>query len=139
MPADAVVIEGPPDPVLVPRLLAESDLLLLPYNFDVRSARYIRLSLPTKAPAYMISATPVLLYAPSDVATVRYAAREGWGYVVSSQGEQAVAEALTLLMDDQTLRERLGRKAQQVALLRHDAGRVRQAFWETLTAAARVS
>ena len=139
MPADAVVIEGPPDPVLVPRLLAESDLLLLPYNFDVRSARYIRLSLPTKAPAYMISATPVLVYAPSDVATVRYAAREGWGYVVSSQGEQAVAEALTLLMDDQTLRERLGRKAQQVALLRHDAGRVRQAFWETLTAAARVS
>ena len=69
----------------------------------------------------------------------RAAAREGWGYVVSSQGEQAVAEALTLLMDDQTLRERLGRKAQQVALLRHDAGRVRQAFWETLTAAARVS
>ena len=136
LPTDAVVIEGPPDPVRVPRLLAESDLLLLPYNFDARSARYIRLSLPTKAPAYMISATPVLVYAPADVATARYAARERWGYVVSSRGEQAVTLALTRLMDDPDLRERLGRQAQAVALARHDAGKVRSEFWDVLAAAS---
>ncbi len=137
LPADVLSIEGPPDAALVPRLLASSDLLLLPYNFDVRSARYIRLSLPTKAPAYMISATPILVYAPADVATARYAAREGWAYVVSAQGEQAVTTALTLLMDDSSLREQLGRRAQIVALARHDADKVRTAFWDTLAAASR--
>ncbi|KXK03042.1 MAG: hypothetical protein UZ03_NOB001001725 [Nitrospira sp. OLB3] len=138
-PSEALLIEGPPDPALVPRMLAEADLLLLPYNFDERSARYIRFSLPTKAPAYMMSATPVLVYAPADVATARYADREGWGYVLSSQGEEAVQAALTLLMEDVALRERLGRRAQTVALVRHDAAQVRHAFWESLRAAARSS
>jgi glycosyltransferase involved in cell wall biosynthesis len=136
VPSEAIRIEAPPEASLVPRLLAESDLLVLPYNFDARSARYIRLSLPTKAPAYMISATPVLVYAPADVATARYATREEWGYVVSEQGEVAVRAGLTRLMDDASLRERLGRRAQAVAVARHDAGRVRKEFWRSLTAAA---
>jgi len=136
LPSDALSIEGLPDAALVPRLLAESDLLVLPYNFDERSARYIRLSLPTKAPAYMMSATPILVYAPADVATARYAAREGWAYVVSTQGGPAVTTALTVLMDDPSLRERLGRQAQTVALARHDAEKVRAAFWDCLAEAS---
>ncbi len=136
LPSGAIRIEGPPESSIVPRLLAESDLLLLPYNFDARSARYIRLSLPTKAPAYMISGTPVLVYAPADVATARYATREAWGYVVSEQGQEAVKAGLTRLMDDASLRERLGRRAQAVAVARHDAERVRREFWRSLTAAA---
>ncbi|MBX3340546.1 MAG: hypothetical protein KF711_03090 [Nitrospira sp.] len=135
-PPEAIKVEGPPEASIVPRLLAASDLLLLPYNFDARSARYIRLSLPTKAPAYMISGTPVLVYAPADVATARYATREEWGYVVSEQGQEAVKAALTQLMDDASLRERLGRRAQVVAVERHDAERVRREFWRSLTAAA---
>jgi glycosyltransferase involved in cell wall biosynthesis len=133
---EALRIAGPPQADQVPGLLAQSDLLLLPYNFDRRSRRYIRLSLPTKAPAYMMSATPILVYAPAEVATARYAARERWGYVVSTKDEAALMAALTELMDDPALRERLGRQAQAVALARHDAGRVRSEFWKTLTAAA---
>ena len=120
----------------LPRLLAGSDLLVLPYNFDARSARYIRLSFPTKAPAYMMSATPILVYAPADVATARYAVREGWGHVVSVQGQESLITALKSLMDDPSLRERLGRQAQAVALARHDAGKVRAEFWNALAAAA---
>jgi glycosyltransferase involved in cell wall biosynthesis len=137
VPSDALSIEGPPDAELVPRLLASSDLLVLPYNFDARSARYIRLSLPTKAPAYMMSATPILVYAPADAATARYAAQQGWAYVVSLQGEEAVTAALKVLMGDTSLRERLGRRAQTVALARHDAEKVRAAFWDCLAAASR--
>ena len=136
LPTEAVRIEGPPESSIVPRLLAESDLLVLPYNFDARSAHYIRLSLPTKAPAYMISGTPVLVYAPADVATARYATCEEWGYVVSEQGQEAVKAGLIRLMDDASLRERLGRRAQAVAVARHDAERVRGEFWRSLTAAA---
>lgn len=136
-PAEAVRIDGPPDPASIATLLAGADLLVLPYNFDARSARFIRLSLPTKAPAYMVSGTPILVYAPRDVATAEYARREGWGYVVSSAGESHLRTALQLLADDEGLRERLGRRAQQVARTNHDAARVRTAFWDTLCAASR--
>ncbi|MBI4000305.1 MAG: hypothetical protein HY348_00785 [Nitrospira defluvii] len=133
----AVRIEGPPDPNSIAALLAGTDVLVLPYNFDARSARYIRLSLPTKAPAYMISGTPILVYAPGDVATARYATREGWGYVVASRGEEHLILAVRTLMQNESLREQLGRRAQQVALARHDASVVRSAFWTALCEASR--
>lgn len=136
LPDDVVRIEGPPDPATIAPLLAEADLLVLPYNFDLRSARYIRLSLPTKAPAYMMSGSPVLVYAPADVATADYASREGWGYVVSSRGTDGLTIALRLLMENEALRERLGRKARLVAQANHDATKVRPAFWDTLCAYA---
>jgi len=134
--SSAVRIEGPPDPSSIARLLAETDLLVLPYNFDARSARYIRLSLPTKAPAYMISGTPILVYAPGDVATARYATREGWGYAVTSREKEAVMEAIRTLMQDAGLRERLGRRAKEVAVARHDASVVKASFWAALREAA---
>jgi glycosyltransferase involved in cell wall biosynthesis len=133
----AVRIEGPPDPKSIARLLAGTDLLVLPYNFDARSARYIRLSLPTKAPAYMISGTPILVYAPGDVATARYATQEGWGYVVATRGEEAVMSAVRTLMQHTSLREQLGRRAREVAVARHDASVVKAAFWTALCEASR--
>lgn len=133
----AIRIEGPADPHSIAALLSGTDLLVLPYNFDARSARYIRLSLPTKAPAYMISGTPILVYAPGDVATARYAAREGWGYVVASRGEERLMLAVRTLMQNEPLRAQLGRRAQQVALARHDASVVRSAFWTALCEASR--
>lgn len=136
-PKDAVRIEGPPDPSSIAELLAGADLLVLPYNFDARSARYIRLSLPTKAPAYMMSGTPILVYAPAEVATADYATREGWGYVVSSHGKAGLMASLKMLMQEEPLRESLGRKARLVAQANHDATRVRPAFRETLCAAAK--
>ena len=135
----AVRIEGPPDPNSIAALLAGTDLLVLPYNFDARSARYIRLSLPTKAPAYMISGTPILVYAPGDVATARYATKEGWGCVVASRGEEQLMVAVRTLMENESLREQLGRRAQQVALARHDASVVKSAFWAALCEASRKS
>ncbi len=133
----AVRIMGPPDPHSIAALLAGADLLVLPYNFDARSARYIRLSLPTKAPAYMISGTPILVYAPGDVATARYATREGWGYVVASRGEERLMLAVRTLMQNESLREQFARRAQQVAVARHDASVVRSAFWTALSEASR--
>jgi len=135
--SQAVRIEGPPDPTSIARLLAGTDLLVLPYNFDARSARYIRLSLPTKAPAYMISGTPILVYAPGDVATARYATKEGWGHVVATRGEEPVMSAIRTLMQNATLREQLGRRAREVAVARHDATVVKAAFWAALCDASR--
>jgi glycosyltransferase involved in cell wall biosynthesis len=136
IPAEALHIDGPPDAACIASLLAGADLLVLPYNFDARSIRYIRLSLPTKAPAYMMSGTPILVYAPGEVATAEYAAREGWGYAVDSPGRAGLMAALKKLMTDEPLREHLGRRARHVAQANHDARIVRAAFWDAIRGAA---
>jgi glycosyltransferase involved in cell wall biosynthesis len=136
--SSCINIVGPPNPAEIAALLAQADVLVLPYNFDVRSEKYVRLSLPTKAPAYMISGTPILVYAPDTLATARYAMREQWGLVVATQGINGLQAALRSLMEDEPCRRRFGERAQQVARARHDAAVVRPAFWRTLSEAAEV-
>ena len=136
IPFEGIHLEGPPSPDSIARLLAGADLLVLPFNFDARSAEYIRLSMPTKIPAYMASGTPILVYGPPRVAAVRYAQGEGWGCVVSTGGVPALQKTLLQLMADQAVRERLGRRAQELARQRHDAAKVRPAFWDALAAAS---
>src|SRR5262249_18551610 len=64
---EELAIEGPPEPGSIQMLLASADLLVLPFNTDAWSAKYLRLSMPTKAPAYMASGTPILVYGPPEI------------------------------------------------------------------------
>jgi glycosyltransferase involved in cell wall biosynthesis len=135
-PREGLRLGDPPDPDRIHALLASADLLVLPFNFDARSARYIRFSMPTKIPAYMASGAPILLYGPPGIAAVRYAERDGWARVVVRSGVEALGAALAGLMGDQAAREALGRRAQALARERHDAATVRPAFQAALMAAA---
>lgn len=137
-PGDVLDVQGPPDPAAVPRLLASADVVVLPFNFDADSRRYIRLSMPTKVPAYMASGTPILAYGPEDVAAMRYAKESGWALTVSEQGVASVQTGLRCLLTDVALRQRIAGRAIELARQNHDIGRVRDAFWRTLTAAAAV-
>jgi glycosyltransferase involved in cell wall biosynthesis len=129
-------LAAPPPPEAVVHLLSGADLLVLPFNFDKHSLQYIRLSMPTKVPAYMASGTPVLVYGPAGIATARYAERDGWGHVLSTPGVAPLQQTLLWLVDDQATRERLGRRAHLLACERHDAAKVRPAFQMALARAA---
>jgi glycosyltransferase involved in cell wall biosynthesis len=132
-----VEFNPPPPPDRIASILSGADLLVLPFNFDRESARYLRFSMPTKVPAYMASGSPVLMYAPSGIAPVNYARNAGWGFVLTEQGVSALVTAIGQLMSDQTLRETLGRRAQAIAHDRHDAADVRRRFQTALAEAAR--
>lgn len=134
-PEDVLRLGAPAAASDVPRLLAEADILVLPFNFDESSRQYMRFSMPTKVPAYMISGSPVLVYGPPDLATVAYAARAGWGYTVTERGGTALRSALRKLADDVTVRGQLGRRAIDLARRNHDAVSVTLAFRNALTAA----
>jgi glycosyltransferase involved in cell wall biosynthesis len=116
------------------RRIAAADVLLLPVSFDARTVRY---SMPTKLPAYLFSATPILAYGPDAVAQVRYVRESGSAHVVSTPGVDAVAAGLRALLSDHKLRERVSARARRVALERHDLRMVRSRFQAALAGAAR--
>jgi glycosyltransferase involved in cell wall biosynthesis len=128
------VIDATEDDDAFFRLIRGADLLLLPVNFDAASVRFIRHSMPTKVPAYLASGTPVLVYGPGEVDQVAYAAREGWGEVVSERS--ALGAAICRVLDDRDRRQALVARALDVARRNHDAATVRRRFQEALTRAA---
>ena len=119
------------------RSLAAADILLLPVNFDEHSIRYIRLSMPTKVPSYLVSGTPILVYGPAGVAQVNYACTARWGHVVDRRDGGALVMAIKHLASDMALRQGLSATARRVAAERHDSATVRTGFQSTLAAAAR--
>jgi glycosyltransferase involved in cell wall biosynthesis len=119
------------------RTLAGADLLVLPVNYDEDSLAMIQYSMPTKVPEYMASGAPVLVYAPIKVPAATYAAEEGWGQVVAQRGQGALTAALRELLESTELRATLGQRGRELALLRHDARVVRQAFRRLLCRAAK--
>jgi glycosyltransferase involved in cell wall biosynthesis len=121
------------------RSLAAADILLLPVNFDEFSIRYIRLSMPTKVPSYLVSGTPVLVYGPAGVAQVEYARDAAWGHVVDQRTAPRLAAAIECLAGDLDLRRRLSAAARRIAAERHDAAVVRRRFQAALAEAARGS
>ena len=118
------------------RTLCEADVLLLPVNFDRKSIDFIRLSMPTKVPAYLASGTPILVYGPRNVAQVEYALEAGWGHVVSERSMDDLVAGLKRIIDDADLRQRLSGAALKAAP-RHEIGRVRGGFQQALREAAR--
>ena len=130
------VFVKPPIPYpQMPSILADADGLLLPLDFDPSSISFAQYSMPTKTSEYMASGTPVVVYAPADNAVTEYAGSQKWGYVVANQGVSSLKAALIRLMQDQSLREKLGQRAQSLAVDNHDAVKVREAFRQSLAAA----
>ena len=116
--------------------LAAADALVLPVNYDAGTVEFIRYSMPTKVPAYMVSGTPILVYGPRGVAQVDYATREAWGHVVSDRAPGALDAGLRRILSDGALREGLRIRAQALAAANHDSTKVRMQFQSTLKAAA---
>jgi glycosyltransferase involved in cell wall biosynthesis len=81
-------------------LLAESDALVVAYNFDPQSIRYTRLSIANKMPECMASGAALLAYGPPEVATIGYLQRVGCAKIVSRRDRFYLKNALKELATD---------------------------------------
>lgn len=111
-----------------PALVPKYDLAVLPMDFDEAGMRFIQYSMPTKASEYMISGTPVLVYADKRTAIAQYAMEEKWGYVVTESNRDTVKEAIRKLMKDDDLRCGLGQTAREISIKNENAESVVQNF-----------
>ncbi len=120
-------------------LLKDCDLLFLPVDFSRFNVRRMRFSIFAKLPVYMMSGTPILVYGPPEVASVEYAMKEKWAYVVPEEDKEKLKEAIIELASNPALGERLGRRAQEIGTRDFDANEIRPQFHRALAEAARKS
>jgi len=125
-----IYIKKPISHSAMPELLHRFDLLFLPLDFDESSIRFARLSMPTKASEYMISGTPVLLFAPKETYLYQHALKNNWAKVVGEFSLNALTEAIILLNDNEKIRCGFAKNAKEFALSNYDTKSVRKRFEE---------
>jgi glycosyltransferase involved in cell wall biosynthesis len=117
----------------LPRVFAEADFLYLPYDFSAESIRFIKYSMPTKAPEYMISGTPVIMFGPGETALMKDGQRNNWAKVVTENNVEALAEAINTLITKDTLRKELAENAIRIAETNYNSVKIRNEFKEVIS------
>jgi glycosyltransferase involved in cell wall biosynthesis len=117
----------------LPRVFAEADFLYLPYDFSKESIKFIKYSMPTKAPEYMMSGTPVIILGPAETALVKDAQRGNWAKVITENSVDALAAAIKTLIEDESLRKQITGNAIRIAETNYNAVKIRNEFKEVIT------
>lgn len=117
----------------IPLVLPKYNLLVLPLDFDKKGIRFAKLSIPTKASEYMISGTPILVFADEQMALTKYALDKKWAYVVSHNTIESLANGIRNIYNNINLREQLSNTAIKIATRNENAEFVRSGFISNLT------
>ena len=112
----------------LPEIFSESDFLLLPYDFTPASIKYIQFSMPTKAPEFMITGTPIIIFAPENTAVVKYARKYNWAKVITKNNIDEVATGIKELIENKELRQQYAKNAIKIAEENHDSIDVTRQF-----------
>jgi glycosyltransferase involved in cell wall biosynthesis len=120
----------------LPKVFSETDFLLLPYDFSPEAIKYIKFSMPTKAPEYMVSGTPIIIFAPAETTIVRYAEKEEWALVIKENNVNEISSAIKKIVENKTLRQHIARNAIKVAERNHNSIEITNKFKEVICSLA---
>ncbi len=95
----------------MPGIQRRADLLFLPLAFNSPYPEVIRTSATTKLGEYLAARRPILVHAPADSFISWYFRSHACGLVVDQGDPAKLAEALKLLLTDETLQQTLSQKA----------------------------
>jgi hypothetical protein len=112
----------------LPAIFSEADLLVMPIDFSKKGIQFLKYSMPTKASEYMISGTPILLYADESVSLVSHAQKHGWANIVSKQDKTLLKSEIINVLTDYNLRLKLSKTAKKYAIDNFDSLIVREQF-----------
>jgi glycosyltransferase involved in cell wall biosynthesis len=111
------IYQGCVDYAELPTIFNNADALLLPLDFSPQTIQYIRLSMLTKATEYMISGSPIFLYAPGDIAVSQYLINNNAAWHCSSPND--LEESIQSFIQDSELRCRIAKRAKKLAEEKH--------------------
>lgn len=117
----------------LPKVFSEADFLILPYDFSKESIKYVKYSMPTKAPEYMISGTPIIIFSPNETAIVKYAEKYEWANVITENNPIKLAEAIKYLIQNKKNREYIAQNAKAIAEKNHNSITITKKFREVIS------
>jgi glycosyltransferase involved in cell wall biosynthesis len=106
-----VTVIPPVEYNLLPKFYSQADILVIANDFNRDGIRFLKYSMPTKAPEYMISGTPVLVYASSETSLYKLFYDNKCGHCVAVQNTKIIADAIKLLLLNLNYRVELSRNA----------------------------
>jgi glycosyltransferase involved in cell wall biosynthesis len=112
----------------MPLMLNMADVLFLPLDFDKKGYLFSKLSMPTKASEYMISGTPILIYAPLETALVKHSEKYGWAYSVKTNNLNLLSEGIIKISQDKQLRKNLSYRSYNFSKMNYNAENIRTSF-----------
>jgi len=116
----------------LPKKFAEADFLILPYDFSKESINFIKYSMPTKGPEYMISGTPIIIFAPESTAIVKYAQECKWAKVITNNSYSELAKSIMFLIQNKSARETIALNAKKIGEKNHNSISVTNSFKEAI-------
>lgn len=98
-----------------------ADLLFLPLSFKNGGAEEVDTVFATKTLDYLLSGTPILVHSPESSYHTWSARKNGWGYVVSEDSPEALANGIIDLLKKKDLQKTIIQSAYNEALNRQAA------------------
>lgn len=105
----------------LPKVFAKADFLIIPYDFSKESMNFIKFSMPTKAPEYMASGTPIVIFAPKDTAIVDYAEKNKCAKIVTENNIIDLASAFEELIQNKSIRKEFSENASAMVENNHNS------------------
>jgi glycosyltransferase involved in cell wall biosynthesis len=129
---DCIVLNPVVEYSQLPVLFSQADLLLIANDFDKEGIDYLKYSMPTKVSEYMISGTPILIYASGETAVSKFFKDCECGCCVTAQDPEKLDAALKLLTNDEEYRKKLSQNAVKTAMDLFDAEKVTNDFQQLI-------
>jgi hypothetical protein len=117
----------------IPRLVQQYDIFFLCLDFDMKAQKYSQFSISTRTSEGMISAVPVLLYAPANTAMFKYFDKYEAGCLVGERDSSMLEKAVMKLWNDTAYRTSISENAVKTALSDSTSAKVRKEFRKALT------
>lgn len=124
----SVIINSSVDYDRLPEIYSRADILVIANDFSQEGINFLRFSMPTKVPEYMISGTPILVYASSESAVYKLFQKYMCGHSVTNQSTDELANAIKMLLQDLDYRKQLSNNAVAYAIEYYDSQKVRRRF-----------
>jgi len=116
--------------------LMGADVSLIAYNFDEKTANYVRYSMANKMPECLASGSVLLAHGPAGYATIDHLAGTGGAVVVTEDSDAAVEQALRDLQAHPEKRAEIGAHGRATAFTRHNVFALRESLREIIARAA---
>lgn len=116
----------------LPLRYSETDLLVLPIDFDGQTIKILSLSMPTKVPEYMATGVPILVFAPVNTALYKYARSQGWAFYTSNNNINSVCGVLSEIINNPDKRKQVANIAGEVVKKNHNIFQVQKDFLNLL-------